>query len=551
MDGEDIDLYELLGVEKSANPNEIKKAYRKLALQHHPDKVPEEMRAESEAKFKAVTQAYEILRDEEKRQLYDAHGMAAFDPSRGGPGGPGGVDLNDMLAHMFGMNMGGVPGMGGMPGRPRRSPDEEQQYKVTLEELYKGKTVKFAAEKKVICGQCNGSGAKDKVKPNKCDRCRGAGLQEAYRQIGPGLVRKEVISCDHCQGSGMYYKEKDRCKKCKGKRTVTESKALELYIPRGSMQGERITLEGEADQMPDQTPGDLIFVLVEEPHDVFHRIGHDLSADVTISLSEALGGFSRVVLKHLDGRGIHINHPRGKIVRPGDVLKVHGEGMPMKRGDTKGDLYLVIKIEFPDNGWLEKDGDYASLQKLLPPPPPPIAAEEVDDVEYEEGADIDEMGAHQGDPRYGNEWEDDEEEEGEGPQCATQMVSAKKHVPIVKKRTKRFMRHQSDRFKCLDASWRKPKGIDNRVRRRFKGTLAMPSIGYGSNKKTRHMMPSGHKAFVVSNVRDVDLLLMHNKTFAAEIAHNVSSRKRIDIIARAKQLSVKVTNPKAKVTTEV
>ncbi|KAB5558555.1 60S ribosomal protein L32 [Coniochaeta sp. 2T2.1] len=131
------------------------------------------------------------------------------------------------------------------------------------------------------------------------------------------------------------------------------------------------------------------------------------------------------------------------------------------------------------------------------------------------------------------------------------MVSAKKHVPIVKKRTKGFMRHQSDRFMRVDATWRKPKGIDNRVRRRFKSNLVMPSIGYGSNKKTKHMMPSGHKAFLVSNVRDVELLLMHNKTYAAEIAHNVSSRKRIDIIARAKQLSVKVTNPKAKVTTEV
>ncbi|CAM1510169.1 Fc.00g005040.m01.CDS01 [Cosmosporella sp. VM-42] len=131
------------------------------------------------------------------------------------------------------------------------------------------------------------------------------------------------------------------------------------------------------------------------------------------------------------------------------------------------------------------------------------------------------------------------------------MVSAKKHVPIVKKRTKRFERHQSDRFKCVDPSWRRPKGIDSRVRRRFRGTIAMPSIGYGSNKKTRYMMPSGHKAFLVSNTKDVELLLMHNRTYAAEIAHNVSSRKRIDIIARAKQLGVKVTNPKAKVTTEV
>ncbi|KAL6721557.1 Scaffold-type E3 ligase [Lecanora helva] len=116
--------------------------------------------------------------------------------------------------------------------------------------------------------------------------------------------------------------------------------------------------------------------------------------------------------------------------------------------------------------------------------------------------------------------------------------------------TKRFNRHQSDTFKCVDPNWRKPKGIDNRVRRRFKGQAAMPSIGYGSNKKTRHLMPSGHKAFVVHNPRDVDLLLMHNKTFAAEISHAVSSRKRVDIVAKAKQLGVKVTNARARVTTE-
>ncbi|KAJ5894649.1 hypothetical protein N7495_006340 [Penicillium taxi] len=135
--------------------------------------------------------------------------------------------------------------------------------------------------------------------------------------------------------------------------------------------------------------------------------------------------------------------------------------------------------------------------------------------------------------------------------CTTdKMVAAKKHIPIVKKRTNRFNRHQSDRFKCVAPSWRKPKGIDNAVRRRFKGQIAMPSIGYGSNKKTRHMMPSGHKAFLVYNPKDVELLLMHNRTYAAEIGHAVSSRKRVDIIAKAKALGVKVTNAKGRVTTE-
>ena len=349
--------------------------------------MPEAQRAESEVKFKAVTQAYEILRDEEKRHLYDTHGMAAFDPSRGAPGGAE-MDMNDILASMFGMHMGGgMPGAGGRRG-PRKSPDEEQPYEVTLEELYKGKTVKFAAEKQVICGQCKGTGAKDKVKPSKCERCKGMGHQEVYQQIAPGLARKTIIPCDHCQGSGMYYKEKDRCKKCKGKRTVKEHKALELYIPRGSMQGERIVLEGEADQVPDTTPGDLIFHLTEKPHDVFTRIGHDLSAEISVTLAEALSGFSRVVVKHLDGRGIHIVHPRGKILSPNEILKVEGEGMPLKRGENKGDLYLVVKIEFPEAGWLKSDAEYEALQKLLPPPAPPIEVEETDEVEYEADADI-------------------------------------------------------------------------------------------------------------------------------------------------------------------
>ncbi|KAI7189519.1 60S ribosomal protein [Hortaea werneckii] len=130
------------------------------------------------------------------------------------------------------------------------------------------------------------------------------------------------------------------------------------------------------------------------------------------------------------------------------------------------------------------------------------------------------------------------------------MAPSKSHVPIVKKRTAQFKRHQSDRFKCVAPSWRKPHGIDNRVRRRFKGEAAMPKIGYGSNRKTRHMMPSGHKAFLVNNTRDLDLLLMHNRTYAAEIAHAVSARKRVEIVARAKQLGVKVTNSKAKIATE-
>jgi len=123
-------------------------------------------------------------------------------------------------------------------------------------------------------------------------------------------------------------------------------------------------------------------------------------------------------------------------------------------------------------------------------------------------------------------------------------------VTIVKKRTKPFKRHQSDRYHTVKEAWRKPKGIDNRVRRRFKGQLPMPKIGYGSNKKTRHLMPNGLKKFLVNNERELDLLLMHNKSYAAEIAHGVSSKNRIGMLARAKALGIKVTNPAARIRTE-
>ncbi|RQM06345.1 hypothetical protein DH86_00001146 [Scytalidium sp. 3C] len=417
---EEIDLYEILEISKDASRAEIRKAYHKAALQHHPDKVPEDQREEAELKFKAVSQAYEILSDEEKRHLYDTHGMAAFDGSRGPMGAE--VDLDDILQQMFGMGGGMPPGFGGGggPRRPRRGADEEQKYEVSLEELYKGKTVKFASTKNVICTHCKGTGGKEKAKPQTCERCKGNGITVGLRSVGPGLVTQERVVCDACTGTGKVFKEKDRCKKCKGKRTTSEKKVLEIYIPRGAREGERIVLEGEADQVPDQIPGDIVFTLVEEDHPVFQRAGDDLSAELEVTLAEALCGFSRVVLKHLDGRGIHIEHPRGKILRPGQVLKVAGEGMPLKKSDQKGDLYLVVKIQFPEDGWTEKEADFTGLQTILPKDAPKIEATEVDEVEFDPDADIEQFGAGSGDPRAGGGWEDDDEDEGGPTQCAQQ-----------------------------------------------------------------------------------------------------------------------------------
>lgn len=295
-----------------------------------------------------------------------------------------------------------------------------QEYQVTLEELYKGKTTRFSNTKNVVCTVCKGSGGKEKAKPHQCAVCGGSGSTARLRNVGPGLVTQETVACSTCSGSGSLFKEKDRCKKCKGKTIVETKKVLELYIPRGAREGERIVLPGEADQLPDQEPGDIVFELVEAPHDVFQRAGGDLKAELNITLAEALTGFNRVVLTHLDGRGIQLNVHQGKVLRPGQVLKVVGEGMPIKKSDVKGDLYLAVNIEFPEDGWI-KDGEAVKrIRGALPSRAESEGTkpETVDEVEIEYDATLDDFGADSDDPRGGGEWED-EDEEG-GPQCATQ-----------------------------------------------------------------------------------------------------------------------------------
>ncbi|KAK3679978.1 DnaJ-like protein xdj1 [Recurvomyces mirabilis] len=436
---DDIDLYELLNLTKGASKSEVKKAYHKAALTSHPDKVPEDEREEADIKFKAISQAYEILSDDDKRAAYDQYGMAAFEQGGAGGGFGQGPDLDDILAQMFGGGaggMGGMPGMGGMGGmggagggrrQGGKGKNEVQQYEVSLEELYKGKTTRFASTKKVVCEHCHGSGGKEKAKAKPCDSCKGRGQTTRIRPVGPGLVTQETVPCSTCSGRGSFFADKDKCKKCKGVRTVSAKKILELYIPRGSREGDKIVLAGEADQDPDDdSPGDIIFELVEEQHKTFHRAGADLQAELDISLSEALTGFNRIVLTHLDGRGIrlHIEQPDGRVLRPDQILKIRGEGMPIKRSDAKGDLFLTVNVEFPEDGWLKSQAAVDKVKAALPTVEPVSfgvgeTPEIVDEVDFEEVENLEEFGAGSDDPRAGGDWEDDEEG-AQGAQCAQQ-----------------------------------------------------------------------------------------------------------------------------------
>lgn len=247
------------------------------------------------------------------------------------------------------------------------------------------------------------------------------GQKAILRQVGPGLVTQETVPCGTCQGTGEIIADKNRCKKCKGKKVLDGKNVVELYIPRGALAGDRIVIANEADQKPNQEPGDVVFVIQELDHKVFQRAGADLKADLKISLAEALTGFNRVVLTHLDGRGLQLNikQPEGKVLRPGQVLKVPGEGMPMKRSDAKGDLYLVVEIQFPEDGWLKDEAAIQKVREILPESKPEEEKlEDIEEVEVENwDADLGEMGEGSDDPRAGGEWEDEEEA---GPQCATQ-----------------------------------------------------------------------------------------------------------------------------------
>ncbi|TFY82878.1 hypothetical protein EWM64_g1132 [Hericium alpestre] len=337
---------------------------------------------------------------------------------RGGAGGgPAGMNADDIFADLFGggmhfgFDMGGGMG-GGRFKRRTKGEDSVIPYEVTLEDLYNGKTVRMMMEKEVECGACKGTGAKGSAKPKKCAKCDGQGWTAVHSQIGRGQLGVSRQTCSDCGGHGETLREKDRCKKCKGEKVVKEKLRQEIFIEKGMSDGQRIVLAGAGDQ---QASGDVIFVLKAKPNDSFERSGNDLLTSVKITLSEALLGFDRILVNHLDGRGIHLSSPPGKVIKSGQTLVLRGEGMPTyKTPDQKGNLYVVLEIEMPDEQWMQNI-DRKTLESLLPPkksdvePRPDI----VDEARFEE-SDMVEFGEGEEEA-----WED-EEEDMEQPECRQQ-----------------------------------------------------------------------------------------------------------------------------------
>ncbi|CAG8603723.1 5584_t:CDS:10 [Paraglomus brasilianum] len=369
-----MSYYEVLGVHSSATESEIKKA-----MKYHPDKNPDKTASE---KFKEISHAYDILTDPEKRHIYDNYGEDGLNGSSSG-----GMSAEEIFANLFN-NLGGH-GFGPFGGRSRQRRGEDiiKTFDVTLEDLYNGKTTKFLLQKDIVCPGCHGKGGKVGAM-RKCTECDGRGFKIIMRRVGPGIMQRTQIVCPNCNGEGEALRERDKCKKCKGTKVVKEKKYLDIYIDKGMQDGQKIVMQGEADQEPGVETGDVIFVLKQKEHDRFKREGDDLLITVTITLAEALCGFSKVLITHLDGRGLVISQPSGEVITPGIVKRIANEGMPhYKRSDERGNLYVKFNVEFPTSMWTSPD-KLQILESVLPPRTPEDISsrpEVVDDVELIDG----------------------------------------------------------------------------------------------------------------------------------------------------------------------
>ncbi|MBO6717080.1 MAG: molecular chaperone DnaJ [Rhizobiaceae bacterium] len=333
------DFYETLGVQRGADEKELKAAFRKQAMRFHPDRNPDDPAAEQ--KFKEVNEAYDCLRDPQKRAAYDRFGHAAFENGGmgGGGGGFAGGGFADIFEDIFG-DMMGAAGRRRSSGGRERGADLRYNMEIALEEAYTGKTAQIHVPSSIQCTDCSGSGARPGTQPTTCPMCQGHGRVRASQ----GFFSIER-TCPQCQGRGQTIT--DPCPKCSGQGRVTEERSLSVNIPAGIEDGTRIRLAGEGEAGLRGGPtGDLYIFLSVKPHEFFQRDGSDLYCKVPISMTTAaLGGSFEVTT--LDGTQTRVKVPEGS--QNGRQFRLKGKGMPVLRQAQVGDLYIQVAVETPQN----------------------------------------------------------------------------------------------------------------------------------------------------------------------------------------------------------
>lgn len=329
------DFYEVLDLEKNATEKDIKRAYKRLAMKYHPDR-NQENKEESEAKFKEIKEAYEVLSDEQKRAAYDQYGHAAFEQGGMGGGGGGfggGADFSDIFGDVFGDIFGG----GRRQQRPSRGSDLQYNMELTLEEAVRGVTKEIRIPTLESCDVCHGSGAKPGTSADTCSTCHGMG--QVHMRQGFFSVQQP---CPTCHGRGKVIK--DPCNKCHGHGRVERYKTLSVKIPAGVDTGDRVRLSGEGEAGENGAPAGDLFVQVHVlPHNIFERDGNNLHCEVPINFAiAALGG--EIEVPTLDGR-VKLKIPAE--TQTGKVFRMKGKGVKSVRGGLQGDLMCHIVVETP------------------------------------------------------------------------------------------------------------------------------------------------------------------------------------------------------------
>lgn len=367
----DSNYYNILNLTKEASEVDIKKAYKKLAIKWHPDKNPNNLK-EAEEKFKKISEAYQVLSEPEKRELYDKYGKDGldksgfnFDPS----------NMSDIFSNLFGgspfgnfgFNMG--DNVFNRNNKKKNITPVQQVHNIDLEDIYHGKDIVMKINRDNLCVQCDGTGSKNK-KNQTCGKCKGRGMCNVIRQLGPGMISQSTTTCPNCRGSGESSSKENQCKECNGQKTKSSEHKITFNLKKGFVPSEPIIIKNQGNEYNDNNKiqrGDVLIHIRENEHNVFDRAKvqikgrrepSDLFMNMSINMGESLCGFERN-FTHLDGKVYVLKSELDKVTKNEDLLVLEGLGMPYEKNPEKmGNLYVNFKVNYPEDGFLKDNFDY-------------------------------------------------------------------------------------------------------------------------------------------------------------------------------------------------